>query len=224
MTYDDGTPRPAGFKTLQILVALLLLGGAMTSFAMEVYRYSDAKGRAVFSDRALPDPHYQLIWRSTISKLDATFRRTPHRAITIGRRRKWRNKSEFTGLIAKVAQEVQVNAALIHAVVQAESAYNPKALSPAGAKGLMQLMPATARRYGVTDIWDPVQNLSGGAHYLRDLLNLFGNDLRLTLAAYNAGEGAVIQHGNHIPPYPETRAYVRRVIDNFKTQRQQSDT
>jgi soluble lytic murein transglycosylase-like protein len=84
-----------------------------------------------------------------------------------------------------------------------------------GASGLMQLMPETARRYHVTDIWDPKQNLSGGARYLRDLLAMFNNNLGLALAAYNAGENAVIQHGNRIPPYPETRSYVPRVMQHY---------
>jgi soluble lytic murein transglycosylase-like protein len=76
----------------------------------------------------------------------------------------------------------------------------------------MQLMPGTAKRYRVKDIWDPADNLRGGARYLRDLLDMFDNDLRLALAAYNAGENAVIKYGNRIPPYPETQRYVRKVL------------
>ena len=94
-----------------------------------------------------------------------------------------------------------------------ESAYDPQALSRAGAMGLMQLMPGTAQRYGVSNAWDPVQNLDGGARYLRDLLKMFNQDLRLALAGYNAGEGAVQKYGNQIPPYRETQNYVVKVMD-----------
>jgi soluble lytic murein transglycosylase-like protein len=102
---------------------------------------------------------------------------------------------------------------LVHAVIQTESNYNPFALSPKGAQGLMQLMPATARRFGVRNTFDIQQNLRGGASYLKHLLELFG-DRELALAAYNAGEEAVIRHRG-IPPYPETRDYVRRVAGRY---------
>jgi len=100
---------------------------------------------------------------------------------------------------------------LVHAVVRVESGYDARAVSPKGAAGLMQLMPATARRYEVADRFDPAANVEGGVRYLRDLFALFGGDRRLALAAYNAGEGAVLRHGRRIPPYPESQAYVRRV-------------
>jgi len=100
---------------------------------------------------------------------------------------------------------------LVHAVVRVESGYDARAVSPKGAAGLMQLMPATARRYDVADRFDPAANVEGGVRYLRDLFALFGGDRRLALAAYNAGEGAVLRHGRRIPPYPESQAYVKRV-------------
>ncbi len=101
---------------------------------------------------------------------------------------------------------------LLHAVIRAESAYQPNALSHAGACGLMQLMPATAKRFKVQNIWDPAENIEGGATYLRFLMDLFGNDLRLALAGYNAGENAVKRYDNQIPPYSETQNYVRKVL------------
>ena len=107
-----------------------------------------------------------------------------------------------------------VSPALVHAVITAESNYDPEALSRAGAMGLMQLMPGTARRFGVADPWDPEQNVHGGVRYLRELLDRFQN-LKLALAAYNAGEGAVEQHGNQVPPYQETQTYVQRVMGLF---------
>ncbi|MBC7803087.1 MAG: lytic transglycosylase domain-containing protein [Candidatus Parcubacteria bacterium] len=100
---------------------------------------------------------------------------------------------------------------LVHAIIRVESGYDAGAVSRKGAAGLMQLMPATARRYDVADRFDPGANIEGGVRYLRDLFALFGGDQRLTLAAYNAGEGAVLRHGRRIPPYRESQAYVERV-------------
>ncbi len=115
-------------------------------------------------------------------------------------------------LISAVAAEMDVAPSLLHAVIAAESAYDPRALSTRGAMGLMQLMPATARRFGARDAYAPRDNVRAGALYLKWLLAEFGGDLELALAAYNAGEQAVLKHGRRIPPYPETRAYVPRVI------------
>jgi len=123
-----------------------------------------------------------------------------------------KNKKQFEQLIARTADKHQVDPKLLHAVIQAESSYNPTAVSPAGAVGLMQLMPATAARFGVTDSYDPIQNIEGGTRYLKHLLHLFNSDLRLAVAAYNAGENAVIRHHNDIPPYAETQHYVSEVL------------
>ena len=116
------------------------------------------------------------------------------------------------GLVYSAAARYHVDPRLLDAVIQTESSYRIHVTSSAGAVGLMQLMPRTARRYGVTTRFDPVQNVLAGTRYLRDLLREF--DLELALAAYNAGEGAVRRHRG-IPPYPETRAYVRRVLDRY---------
>lgn len=121
-------------------------------------------------------------------------------------------KKKYAKLVAEAADKHQVDRKLVDAVIQAESAYNSKAVSRAGAVGLMQLMPGTARQYGVTDRSDPVQNIEGGTRYLKHLLDLFGSNLKLTLAAYNAGENAVIRNNNSIPPYAETRNYVKQVL------------
>jgi soluble lytic murein transglycosylase-like protein len=112
-------------------------------------------------------------------------------------------------LVRKTAEVHQVDPLLVHSVIQAESDYNPYALSPKGAQGLMQLMPATARRFGVTDSFSVAENIEGGVRYLKYLMDLFGDE-RLAVAAYNAGEQAVLRyHG--VPPYPETQGYVRAV-------------
>ncbi len=116
----------------------------------------------------------------------------------------------FAALISAVADRHGVDARLVHAIVAVESDYQPRARSNRGAKGLMQLMPATARQYALRDPFDPKSNLEAGVRHLKDLLSRF--DLSLALAAYNAGEGTVRQHRG-VPPYPETRFYVRRVLE-----------
>ena len=122
--------------------------------------------------------------------------------------------SPYSELIDRAARDYQLNPKLLHAVIRTESDYRPDAVSRKGAVGLMQLMPATAARYGVHDPRDPAQNIRGGALYLRDLLRRFDDDLPLTLAAYNAGEDAVLRYGA-IPPYPETTRYVRTVLGHY---------
>lgn len=126
------------------------------------------------------------------------------------------DRSRYNQYIRNAARATKVPAALIRAVITAESAFNPYALSATGAVGLMQLMPETAARYGVKNRMDPSQNILGGAKYLSDLLKLFNNNMRLTVAAYNAGEGAVMKYGRKIPPYAETVAYVPKVLRYYK--------
>ena len=120
----------------------------------------------------------------------------------------------YDPFIERVAQEYGLSSRLIKSVALVESGFNPRAVSHKGAQGLMQLMPATARRYGVRDPLDPLQNLRAGARHLRNLLDEFGGDLTLALAAYNAGSGAVRRHGG-VPNYRETRDYVRKVHDSM---------
>ena len=119
---------------------------------------------------------------------------------------------DIQAIVLRVADELGLSPQLLHAVIAVESAYDPRAVSPKGAQGLMQLMPATARRFGVRDPFDPQDNVRGGAQYLKVLLAQFNGDLQLTLAAYNAGENAVVRHGNRVPPFAETRRYVPKVI------------
>jgi soluble lytic murein transglycosylase-like protein len=122
----------------------------------------------------------------------------------------------YGNVVAQAAGRYGIDAALLHAVISVESGYNAKAVSKRGAAGLMQLMPETARRYGVADVFDPADNVRAGAQYLTDLLKLFDNDVRLALAAYNAGEAAVIKYGRRVPPYRETTAYVPRVVGFYE--------
>jgi len=125
-------------------------------------------------------------------------------------------KVKYDGIVDQVARTYGLDSALLHAVISVESHYNPAATSKKGAAGLMQLMPGTAKRYGVADSYDPVQNLHGGAKYLRDLLKMFGSDVNLALAAYNAGENAVVRYGNRIPPFRETMDYIPRVLNFYR--------
>jgi hypothetical protein len=118
-------------------------------------------------------------------------------------------------LAAAAARRHGLDPELVMAVVSVESSFRPQAVSPKGAVGLMQLMPKTAEALGVADAFDPAQNLDGGARHLGQLLTVYGGDLTRALAAYNAGEGAVLRHGG-VPPYRETRAYVRKVLERYQ--------
>ncbi|MEK7206776.1 MAG: lytic transglycosylase domain-containing protein [Pseudomonadota bacterium] len=128
-------------------------------------------------------------------------------------------QKRFDPIIKDAARHSHLDAALVHAVVAVESGYDPSAVSSKGAVGLMQLMPQTGRRYGVTNLHDPAQNVRAGSMYLRDLLKKFNNDLHLSLAAYNAGEEAVIRFGNRIPPYSETQQYLPKVLELYRQSR-----
>lgn len=126
------------------------------------------------------------------------------------------NKVQYDRIVAEIARTYGLDSALLHAVISVESGYSPTAVSRKGAAGLMQLMPMTAKRYGVIDSFDPVQNLHGGARHLQYLLKIFDNDISLALAAYNAGEGSVLKYGNRIPPFRETVNYVPQVLDFYQ--------
>jgi len=118
----------------------------------------------------------------------------------------------YAGSIDRAARRYDVDSGLIRAVILTESCFNPRAVSRVGAKGLMQLMPATARMLGVRDVFDPEQNIDGGVRYLRMMLDEFDQDTTLALAAYNAGPQAVKKYGRNIPPYRETQNYVRKIL------------
>ena len=177
------------------------------SAAVEIYRYVDSQGRVHLTDRP-PHDGYRLIQKAG-KKL-----RKPR----INFRDKDANRKRFSSRIAEVSRRYQVPEALIHAVIAIESAYDPNAVSRAGAVGLMQLMPATAKRYGVANRRDPTANLTGGTRYLRDLLLRFDSNLELVLAGYNAGENAVEKFGNQIPPFAETQSYVSKVMKLYSQQ------
>ncbi|MEA3274162.1 MAG: transglycosylase SLT domain-containing protein [Pseudomonadota bacterium] len=202
-----------GEKRGFILLLLLLIPPGSSA---DVYKYVDAEGKTYFTDAPLEGKEYRLEWKRAAKKIVA---KSNKKIVASGRRRLRAppkhlsvRRARYATIIEKTATRFDLHPELLHAVVRTESAYNPSAVSSAGAVGLMQLMPATASRFRVSDIWDPAENLRGGAEYLRHLLDLFEHDLRLALAAYNAGENAVAKYGNRIPPYPETQRYVRKVL------------
>ena len=123
--------------------------------------------------------------------------------------------NKYDHIIAKAASKYKIDQALIKAVIKAESNFNHRAVSPVGAQGLMQLMPSTAYALQVDDVFQPENNIEGGVRYLRYLLNVYKGDLRLALAAYNAGETAVAKYNTNIPPFRETQNYIRRVLSYF---------
>ncbi|HKQ08080.1 MAG TPA: lytic transglycosylase domain-containing protein [Blastocatellia bacterium] len=124
---------------------------------------------------------------------------------------------QIDALIRYNGERYGIDPYLIYCVIHQESGFRLTAVSGKGAQGLMQLMPATAARYGVANAYDPAQSIKGGTRYLRDLLDMFDGKVDLTLAAYNAGEGAVMKYGNRIPPYQETRDYVRNIIARYNS-------
>jgi len=195
-------------QTVTPFFAILLL--ALTAQARaDVYVYTDADKVAHYTNTPANAPghgHYQRL--SALMEVEGSHNRAGA-AVVKG------NAAVYAPQIEQAAVEAGIDAALVHAVITAESGYNPAAVSRAGAQGLMQLMPDTAKRYAVKDAFDPEQNIRGGTRYLRDLLDMFDNNLTLAIAAYNAGENAVLKYKRQIPPYRETQAYVPKVLRLF---------
>jgi soluble lytic murein transglycosylase-like protein len=194
-------------KRFSVSLGMITLLVCAFSVEAEIYKYRDSQGRIHFTDKPMAGK-YRLVWRSGLEKGSA------RNGYSTAEFRK--NKMQLTPLIDATARRARLHPGLLHAIVLAESAYNPQARSHKGALGLMQLMPATASRYGVDNSLDPLQNLEGGTSYLKDLLIEFKYDLKLAIAAYNAGENAVRKYGNVIPPYPETQQYVDKVMGYYR--------
>jgi soluble lytic murein transglycosylase-like protein len=173
-----------------------LLAGLPRPALAQIYAWRDADGNQVYSDR-LQSSDYR-----TFSVAGSALLSTRPAA------ERYRNR--FDPLINEAAARHAVRPDLIRAVIQVESGFDPRARSPKGAMGLMQLMPGTAAEFGVRNPYDPSENIRAGVAYLRSLLDRYGNET-LALAAYNAGPGAVDRHGKAVPPYRETRDYVNRV-------------
>lgn len=184
--------------------------------AADIYQWTDAEGVLHFTNRPTNTPGAKLYMRSASSS------RTVGAPIFAPQDRDITRYTRYDELIRQAAALYQIPEQLVRAVIRVESDYDPRAISSAGARGLMQLMPTTAERMQVRDIHDPRENIFGGVRYLRVLANMFNGDLELTLAAYNAGEGAVMQHGG-IPPYQQTRDYVVKVSSYYRRYRTIAD-
>jgi hypothetical protein len=194
------------FLACPLVVSFTALSLASPEARADIFSFTDERGVVHFTNIPGLDKRYKLIRREAGSSVPRSGQTWMPTEADIRR---------FSSIIDVAARSHGVEPALVQAVITAESGFNPNALSRKGASGLMQLMPDTARRYGVQNIFDPVENIHGGVRYLKDLLTLFKGDMRLAVAGYNAGENAVIRAGHRIPPYAETQHYVPKVIDLY---------
>jgi soluble lytic murein transglycosylase-like protein len=192
-----------------ISIALIIFGAASTRLAHAQIFGMVGAGGATLLTNAPGQPGLSVIVAG-----DATPKHGGKQAEAASRREG--ATSRFAAVIAEASRTIGVEPALLQAVIRVESRYNPNALSKTGARGLMQLMPETARRFSDGDMFNPRDNVFAGARYLRFLLDRFDEDIELALAAYNAGENAVIRAGYRIPPFPETQAYVPAVMAHYR--------
>ena len=184
-------------KVLSLIVPMIVILGAASVCLGDIYKYVDPEGVVHLTN--VPTEH-----------------NVPYVLVMKEKRVIIRIKGDISGyddLIVRTSEKYRVDSALVKAIIKAESNFNHRAVSPVGARGLMQLMPATATTLQVQDSFHPENNIDGGVRYLRYLMNLFNGNLPLVLAAYNSGENTVIRYKNRIPPYQETQSYVRRVLD-----------
>jgi soluble lytic murein transglycosylase-like protein len=191
--------RMLGLRRAWLVIGLLVMGISARPARGDIYMYRDTRGVLHFSN-APSEPQYRYYlpdvtsWKSyRLGRIDGTRRKA------------------YDQIISDAARRHQVDSALVKAVIRAESDFVPQAVSPKGALGLMQLMPGTARLRNVWRVFEPRDNVEGGVTHLRYLLDRYGGNVRLALAAYNAGEKAVDAHGG-VPPYPETWEYLTRVL------------
>ncbi len=193
------------------MVLLLTLCGVAAFARADIYAFTDADGVRHFTNIKPTDVRFKRIIKSRETEPGFHFPSTAHPAGLVVASAQPRSTA-YDGLVRQAASAYQMDEALVRAVIHTESDFNPSAVSPKGASGLMQLMPDTASRYGVRDIFDPVENVYAGVHYLHDLKQMFNGNTQLAVAAYNAGENAVLRYGG-IPPYTETINYVSRVTN-----------
>ena len=190
---------------LAVLISLSLTAPSVWANA-KIYTYLDAQGQRHYTD--VPDNNrYRLL---VLSPQDRTASGDRYDFQLLAK------ATQYDAIIEHAAVSAALEPNLLRAVIVVESGFNSRAVSKRGAVGLMQLMPATASRYGVLNPYDARENVHGGARYLKFLIDRFGQDIRLALAAYNAGEQAVDRNGGQIPPFSETMAYVPRVLKIYK--------
>ena len=185
-----------------ILFATCFVCYSLLAKSMKVYKHVDNRGVTHYSSKKPEGVNFKIL---NIRCPECTWKNKVN----------WRTTplilDKYEHDIQKYAKRFNLKPSLIKAIIHAESSFKPEVQSSAGAQGLMQLMPATQERYAVNNPYDPTQNIQGGTAYLKHLLNKYNNNLNLSLAAYNAGETAVAKYNNKVPPYDETKNYIKRI-------------
>jgi soluble lytic murein transglycosylase-like protein len=194
-------------RSLFVMAAAALAACVAVPASADIYSFRDEKGVVHFTNISGLDNRYKLVRKENGSPINPASGYAARAYMP-----SQQELQKYASIIQTASKAYGVEPSLIHAVISAESQYNQYAVSRTGAMGLMQLMPDTARRYGVQNMMDPAENIQGGVRYLADLLVMFKGRIDLAVAAYNAGENAVIRYGHTIPPYAETRTYVPRVL------------
>lgn len=192
-------------RSLRILLGISAYGLGTALASANIYAYTGSHGVIHLTNIRRGNNHYRLVMR------------TPKMPVALARKQyNPAARTELQPVVDQAARRFGLSTALINAVITVESGFNAGAVSPKGAMGLMQLMPSTAARFDVRNVFSPRENIDGGSAYLAELLRRFGGDMRLALAAYNAGSRAVVQAGYHIPPFGETQNYVPLVMNYYR--------
>lgn len=191
----------------------LVLGWSASSFGTDIYRAERADGTIFYASQPY-DSSYTLYLKGPEERASSLKSNTSRESRVVATAK---THEDLVPLIAELAKKHAIDVTLIHALISVESSFNHDAISAKGAAGLMQLMPATAARYGITNRHDPSQNIDAGIRYLKDLLDLHNGNVALALASYNAGERSVSRYGRRIPPYKETMLYVPAVLSRMQT-------
>ena len=203
---------------LAILLGIVCSGPSLLYAGQGISAHLDSQGRVVFVNEEPPSPSRPAnASRRVVASASATPKSDSTEPISAGEflgESSTLGQGNLDALIEEAAGQHQIDPDLVRAIIQVESNYNPYAVSPRGARGLMQLIPATARRFGVRNLFDPRSNLDGGIRYLKYLMGMFEGDLQLSLAAYNAGEDAVAR-SRGVPPFRETQDYVRKITELY---------
>ena len=196
-----------------IVAAAVALGILSQPALADIFTFKDENGVIHFTNIPSNDKRYRLLRKEENNPAPSTVGARAGASTWLPSDQLIRR---YSPIIDMASTAYGVDKALVHAVISAESGYNQFAISRAGAVGLMQLMPETAKRYGVKNILDPSDNIHGGVRYLRDLLAMFNGSIELAVAAYNAGENAVIRYGHKIPPFAETMGYVPKALGFYR--------
>jgi soluble lytic murein transglycosylase-like protein len=210
--------RPRGLFALVASAALCVVSLTASQARADIYQWTDADGVVHFTNRPTANPTAKVYLKAAAAPVVAGNAVRPGVTPYAPQDRDPLRYTRFDEYIRQASALYQIPEPLVRAVIKVESDYDPRAVSYAGARGLMQLMPETAARMQVKDINDPRENIFGGVRYLRVLANMFNGDLELSVAGYNAGEGAVVQYGG-IPPYAQTRDYVVKVTKFYRRYR-----